>query len=392
MGRSRMLYAALLLLVSALAWVYGERLLYIALAVFAAMPAASFVITFVMLRLLRITQTVPHTVVKNEKEAINLRLLNPTPMPFGNVGCSFFTDDFAIETEAGMTLWLKPFQTANRYIPIHAKYRGVYRVGLQAVYAGDMMGLFRLKRTVNKKSAVNVLPRIVDMAGFPLAMNLLTQAHSRFDIKDEDYASISDIRPYIPTDSIKRVHWKLTAKRNEWLVKNFQSNALNKVTIILDTTRLPLRYKEQITLEDRIVELAVGLARFCLRKGMPVDFSAGEGHTLRCHSPSMFESVYQLGSGLTFTGSPPLTPHTMLSHYLNEAAGYLNVIVMTPRLDAPLYERIINGTNNGHYIAVLYFATLIKDPDSEAVYRLLSEGGMPCFRVTEESLVHEEAA
>jgi hypothetical protein len=252
------------------------------------------------------------------------------------------------------------------------------------------MGLFRLKRKVDKGVDITVLPRIVEMTNFPLAMNLLTQAHSRFDIKDEDYATISDIRPYLPTDSVKRVHWKLTAKRNEWLVKNFQSNALNKVTIILDSLRLPQRYKEQITLEDRIIEMAMGLARFCLRKGMPVDFMVGEGHTVHGQNPAMFETVYEMGSKLIFTEQPPFNPQAMLSHCLNEAAGYLNVIIMTPRLNAELYERIANGRNNGHNVAVLYFSSMIKDDDSEKIYRLLYEGGAPCYRITEESLVSDD--
>jgi hypothetical protein len=103
----------------------------------------------------------------------------------------------------------------------------------------------------------------------------------------------------------------------------------------------------------------------------------------------MFESIYRIGSKLSFTETPSLNPQSMLTHCLNEASGYLNAVIMTPRLDAALYERILNGMNNGHYIAVLYFSAPIKDADSENIYTLLSEGGAPCFRITEESLVHE---
>ncbi|MCL2500844.1 MAG: DUF58 domain-containing protein [Defluviitaleaceae bacterium] len=390
MARGRILYAALLLLILALAWIYGERLLYFALIVFAAMPVASLLITFIMLRTLVISQIIPKAAVKDDTGFITLLLFNPTPLPFGNMGCVLHSDGFAVETEREVSFWLAPFQTVRREVPFTAKYRGMYKVGLDAVYAVDLMGLFRLRRGLDKKTDITILPRIVDISGFPLAMTLLTQAHSRFDIKDEDYATISDIRPYIPTDSIKRVHWKLTAKRNEWLVKNFQSNALNKVTLILDSVQLPLRCAERIVLEDRIIELSMGLARYCLRKGMPVDFMVGEGHTLSCQNPSMFDPIYRIGSELAFTEYPHFNPQSMLTHYLNEASGYLNAVIMTPRLDATLYERIANAVNSGHYIAVLYFTAPIRDEDSETVYGLLSDSGMPCFRITEESLIHEE--
>jgi uncharacterized protein (DUF58 family) len=390
MVSNRCVYASVHAVLLVSAWIYGERLLYIALIVFSAMPVVSFITAFVLLRVLMVSQTIPDTVVKNDTGVITLRFRNPAPVFFGNIQCVFHTDDFAVETEEGTTLWLKTLETATQEIPFRVKYRGIFQVGIKSVQAVDMMGLFRLKRRFYKKTEIHVLPRIVDMSGFPLAMNVLTEAHSRYDIKDEDYATISDIRPYLPTDSIKRVHWKLTAKRNEWLVKNFQSNVLNKVTVIFDSLRLHLRYKEQIILEDRIIETAMGLARFCLRKGMPVNFMTGEGHTVSCQNAAMFETVYTIGSHLIFKEKPPYNPQSMLTQCLNDAAGYVNALILTPRLDGSLYERIVNGMNNGHYIAVLYFPTTIKDPDSEEIFQLLSEGGAPCFRVTEESLVDED--
>jgi hypothetical protein len=123
---------------------------------------------------------------------------------------------------------------------------------------------------------------------------------------------------------------------------------------------------------------------------MPVDFMVGEGHTLACQSPAMFDAVYKIGSEMAFDAHPPFNPPSMLTQCLNEVSGYLNAIIMTPRPDAALYERIVNGINNGHYIAVIYFATLIKNPDAEQIYRLLTENNMPCFRITEESLIDEK--
>ncbi|MCL2203547.1 MAG: DUF58 domain-containing protein [Defluviitaleaceae bacterium] len=383
------LYIAIIAVFLSSAWIYGERLLYLGLLVFAAMPVASFVLTFILLRLLKVTQLAPRTVVKSTPAYISLRLHNPTPLFLSHIQCAFHTDDFAVAVEEEEAFALKGLATGEQRISFQIKYRGTYPIGLKALYATDFMGLFRLRRGMNRKTDVVALPRIVDMTHFPLSMNLLTQAHSRFDIKDEDYATLSDIRPYLPTDSIKRVHWKLTAKRNEWLVKNFQSNALNKVTILLDATRMPLRYTEQIVMEDRIIETAMGLGRFCLRKGMPVDFMVGAGSAVSCQNAASFEIIYQIGAQLVFLEKPPYTPHSMLTQCLNDATGYLNTIIMTSRLDSALYERIANGMNNGHFIAVLYFPSAFKDEDSERIFTLLSEGGAPCFKITENTLTEE---
>jgi len=223
------------------------------------------------------------------------------------------------------------------------------------------------------------------MSKFPIASNLLTQAQSSFDIRDEDYATVSDIRPYLPTDSIKRVHWKLTAKRNEWLVKNFQSNALHQVTLILDTKRMDDNYKDQIITEDRMVEMFIGLTDFCLKRGMPVEYTAGEGHKVIARNHGDFEAVYQTIGRLRFEEAPTLSPYSILSQGLNDAAGNVNAIILTQRLDATLYERIVSAQHNGHYVAVIYFAPHSPDKETEMIYELLEEGTGDCFRITGEA-------
>jgi uncharacterized protein (DUF58 family) len=391
MKRNRALYLVFLLFLAVVTYMEGERLLYVALAVLAAMPVLSYAVTFFLLRFLQVTQHAPPSVVKNQPNEIKIWMHRVSPTFFYNITCKFYTDDFAVDIREGVTMWLgggdsNVKASATQDIPFTVKYRGMFNIGLESIQVSDLMGMFRLKRRIRRKLSLTSYPRIVELSSFPLATHLLTQAHSRFDIRDEDYATISDIRPYLPTDSIKRVHWKLTAKRNEWLVKNFQSNALNKVTMVFDTLRLNLRYREQLILEDRMMEMAMGLARFCLAHGMPVEFMTGEGHSVESHNVASFETIYHVGSDLAFNKSPAFSPAAMLSHFLNDASGYLNMMVFTTRLDSDFYERLINGKNNGHYIAVLYFSTIIRDGESEEIYAMLSEGGAPVYRIDDNSL------
>jgi len=240
-------------------------------------------------------------------------------------------------------------------------------------------------------TTITALPGVADMSHFPIANNLLTQAQSRHDIRDEDYATISDIRPYLPTDSIKRVHWKLTAKRNEWLVKNFQSNALHQVTLIVDTKSMGQDYQEQVIMEDSMIDISLGLARHCLRRGMPVDFMAGGGHKTTGRAPVDFDVIYNTASSIRFEENPILSPGAILGQCLNDAAGYVNAIILTARLDAHLYERIANALNSGHYVAVVYFAPRTPSDDTEKIFRLLEEGGSHSYRVNIEDSDKEAA-
>jgi len=383
LGVNRARYFVVWVLVGGSAWLYGERMLYVTLAVLTALPIISYIIAVVGIMTLRLTQDLPPSILKEDYGNFIVNIINPIRAPFGSVRFLFYGDDFAVVMQDSLVTAVS-FRPVAQAIPFQINYRGEYELGIKAVQLMDLTGLFKLTRQVNWPVNMLCLPRITDMSKFPITSNLLTQAQSRYDIREEDYATISDIRPYLPTDSIKRVHWKLTAKRNEWLVKNFQSNALHQVTLVLDTKRMDVSYKEQIITEDRMVAMFIGLADFCLRRGMPVEYTAGEGHTVIARNQGDFETVYQTTGRVRFEEAPRLSPYSILSQCLNDATGYVNAIILTQRLDATLYERIVNAQHNGHYVAVIYFAPEQPDKDIEKIYKLLDEGMVDCYRITDE--------
>jgi len=378
---NRILYAALLTAVCVFAFTSGERLAYITATVLFVVPVVSCIITFLMLRGLRVGEKIPSAIVKNKIGAIVMRLHNPTLLPFVKLECIFFGNAYAIETMPDHTMAIASFKSVEEEIPFRIFYRGEYDIGLKAVVATDFMGLFRISRRYNKQTKILVVPRIIEFTNIPLAISLVAEASSRFDIRDEDYSVISDVRPYVPTDSIKRVHWKLTAKRNEWMVKMFQSNALNHVTIILDNLRMPVPEEEMYPLEDSMVENALGLARFCLNRGMPVDFMVTDGNQTHAQTGANFDVVYHLASDMQFEKTPLLSPVSMLTQVLNDATGNVNTVIFTAALNPELYERVINAVNRGNYTAIIYFAMEEPNHDSEKIFSLLEEGGLPCFRV-----------
>ena len=381
---NRIVWALITVFAGGYAWISGERILYLAFFVMLILPAVSLLLTLVMLKSVKVTQSVPLEIVKNVPELLVVSIHNHSPMPFGQVACIFLGDEHAMEIAESQVALVLPFRSTRLETPFSAIYRGHYKLGIVAIHTVDMCGLFVLKKRVNKQVEITVLPQIIDMSNFPLSMQLLSQAYSRFDIRDEDYASISDIRQYNPTDSIKRVHWKLTHKRNEWLVKVFQSNALNSVSMILDSTRLSARDKERVAIEDRMIEMSISLAKYCLDKMMPVDFKATEGFKTIARLPAEFEVIYKAAGRLRFEEKPSLDSLSILSHVLNEATGYVNAVIITAKLDKDLYERIQNAINNGHLVAVMYFATVMPDRDSERIFELLAEGGAPAFRFEDE--------
>lgn len=101
-------------------------------------------------------------------------------------------------------------------IPVDTKHCGSYTYKLTWLYVYDLFGLFRSKTNLNKTCELLVkpvpsMPEIMpDMYGFK-AKNLRKSKQPN--------SEIYDIREYKIGDSIRSIHWKMSAKKDSLLVK-----------------------------------------------------------------------------------------------------------------------------------------------------------------------------
>jgi uncharacterized protein (DUF58 family) len=372
--KAKIIWGFFLITAAAGAWFLGERLLYVSAVVLFVLPFLSYTLTSLLLKGLKVTYEQPKSITKNEEGILSVSLHNRTFLPLVNLDIIITADEHAVIITRNQTLHIYPLGKHILKIPFLIEFRGHYELGLQAVHITDITGLFKFKRACKVKT-ITALPMIAEHRNLPLT-HMMSQGSSRYDIRDEDYSTISDIRQYLPTDSIKRVHWKLTAKRNEWLVKNFQSNALNHTSVLLDSTRLELSPRGMYALEDCMTETALGLANSLLIRGMSVDFLSN-GQKTSARNLAEFEPIYKTASELRFSHEA-LNCVSVLNNAFHEASGYINVILVTALLDSLLYERIIYGVNNGHNIAVFWITPREYKKETEDIFKLLSESGISC--------------
>lgn len=115
------------------------------------------------------------------------------------------------------------------------RYRGTYRIGTQCLYVSDFLQLFTIRCDVDIYNDVLVYPR-------RLTMERVTKT-SATDIPNDnatvvfstEKAEIGNIREYIPGDTLKSIHWKLSSKLQENLmVKEFNTNTSRNVYVLVD--------------------------------------------------------------------------------------------------------------------------------------------------------------
>ena len=152
---------------------------------------------------------------------------------------------------------------------IACPHRGVFEAGVIRIYAADLFGLVTLSRKSGMKLVkVDVAPRVP--AALPMELKGGDIGPETISRAAEDTASPSDVRKWQDGDPLKKVHWKLTARRREVMVRVYEESARPDTLIIPDLTEISAMRDQALAIEDCVCEACAGAAKAQLEAGYPV--------------------------------------------------------------------------------------------------------------------------
>jgi len=112
--------------------------------------------------------------------------------------------------------------------------RGGFKLGPTRLVSGDPFGLFRAEAVFQAEYSLVVLPMIYEIGSFVSPPGLLPggQVIRRKALDVTPHAS--GVREYVPGDPMKRIHWPTTARRGQFIVKEFEQDPQAEVWLFLD--------------------------------------------------------------------------------------------------------------------------------------------------------------
>jgi len=116
-------------------------------------------------------------------------------------------------------------------------YRGSYDIGVSCVYVYDIFRLFRLRLDFDSVIPVFVMPRRLTLDEVSQQAPSDINTDSSRNIIGVDRSELSDIRTYRIGDHMKTIHWQLSSKTQELMVKEFAMNSGKTVYIFADLNR-----------------------------------------------------------------------------------------------------------------------------------------------------------
>jgi len=115
--------------------------------------------------------------------------------------------------------------------------RGLFHLGPSYISSGDPMGLFGRRIEVPASQTLLVLPYMVQLRHFPFPPGYLSGGKVLWRTTQEVTPHAAGVREYAPGDSLSRIHWPITARKDKFMVKEFDQDPQADVWIFLDAEK-----------------------------------------------------------------------------------------------------------------------------------------------------------
>ncbi len=132
---------------------------------------------------------------------------------------------------------IKGRQRRSYLVNTHLVRRGVFTMGPTELMSGDPFGLFSVSRMLPSSGSLLVYPMMVDVRTFPSPPGVLSGGEALRRRTHQVTPNASGVREYAPGDSMNRIHWVSTARRNRLMVKEFELDPLAEVWIFVDAAQ-----------------------------------------------------------------------------------------------------------------------------------------------------------
>lgn len=142
---------------------------------------------------------------------------------------------------------------------VNFKARGIYNLGDNDLNISDLFSIFEIRKYYNFHEVIKVYPRISEIKGIEVNGYNLIRNIVNFKGTLEDISAVRDIRKYNEGDSLKKVHWKLSAKYGQLYVKNFDNVSGEKCTLLFNMNEDDYFIENGHIIEEKIVGACVSV-------------------------------------------------------------------------------------------------------------------------------------
>lgn len=261
MAKYRFFYSVFLIVSTVLMFSYKSKLTSVLFLISVILPIVSFILLLMTKLLLKVRiEYRTLTAEKFENTDISVTVTNRFIVPVSPgmlTGCFPYRNSEKFEQQKVMVS-VPPFSSVTINFNSPVKYRGVYRSGIESFVIYDLFKLFRIAAKYEHYESFIVLPRklVIEPITDTGDGDSETLSQNSFSLDKNAFASI---REYRNEDSIKNVHWAMSAKHDNLMVKQMERSIGGSCVIIPDLNEYFPFENDNAEATDSIIEVLLAL-------------------------------------------------------------------------------------------------------------------------------------
>lgn len=158
---------------------------------------------------------------------------------------------------------LRWYERVSRRYRLKPQRRGFYAFGPVGLRTGDFFGLFEQRQTLQQKEWLIVYPEVHPLAELGLPPKDPFGESKAWQRIFEDPARTVGVREYQPGDSLRRIHWKASARLQKFQSRLYEPTTSQQLVVFLNVATFPQPWLGILpeTLEETI-RVAASIANY----------------------------------------------------------------------------------------------------------------------------------
>lgn len=357
MVKNRIFYALVILACLGFSMAYTSKVSAVLLIMVAAYPVVGAICTLIQAFLFRAEFNDKRVV--SEKDTLFEMFLNVKnssifPCVPAEIQCTLPDSDSGLFVEKRIFTTLPPLGSAKLSVNCRHLYRGSYSCRIRKICVYDPLRIIRISRKKNIEISAVFLPRRLNLDDV-LKPTHGDQSYTQ-NIITAERDDFSHVRDYRDGDLYQMVHWKLTAKADDIMVKQYDSLTEQRAAILCGW-----RGDGDILMRtDTVIETSIAFVSALLEKnvGSYVDY---EGENIcKISDSGEFERFYELMSVIPVNTNP----EDFVSRIDNtDLCGLSALVLITPELSDDIVARA-NAASAACKVYLVYINLLCRNVPS----------------------------
>lgn len=279
MLRNRVIYAATVLACVGFSMAYTGKFSQILLLTLLFYPVVAFIMAALQLLFVNAEFGADRiTAPKDFSFDLIIRVKNAFIFPAVplELKCVIPDGEIGLIADKRLFVSLPPFGNSEIAVRCKHRFRGNYQSEIQKLYVVDPLRIIRVSKKCERSVPLVFLPRKLMLEDI-IFRSAVEQSFSQKRLNSSDKEDFSHVREYRDGDVLQLVHWKLTAKQDDLMIKQFDSVNDLRAVILCDFHQS--NDVDGMTRADMMIECAIAFAKTALDKGIHSTVDIGDFNT-----------------------------------------------------------------------------------------------------------------